>query len=201
MAAWSRQVAIGSVFVEIDEIGRLVESEPEHLDQPHQRLIALAAEQQPVEQPVLLGKCFAAFGMDAHPGNDVAAARGYLRRRSSAVVLPISPTSSVRRISMHFLDLAQRAAETVGEIVEQRLEGECLDEDADAPPRLQHAERFQRLDAFAQRVPADAELSGKFPFRRQRRAGFETIFVDVGAQALLHGDVQQAARGAKASAI
>ena len=41
---------------QIDEIGRLVEREPDHLDKPHQRLIFLTAEKQPVEKPVFVDK-------------------------------------------------------------------------------------------------------------------------------------------------
>ena len=65
-----------------------------------------------------------------------------------------------------------------------------------APRRVfQNTQRFQRLDTFAQRIPADAELRGQLAFGRNQRSRGEVVFIDIGAQTALHGNVEERCTG------
>ena len=146
---------------EIGEVGRLVERQPEHLDQAGEHAVVLAAEQQSVELLVFLGEALVALGALAHAFRHLTQSRRGPPRRSSRPSCAISPVSRTRRISRSSSTSRRPIAEAIGEIVEERLERELLDEHADAAAGLQDADGFERLDRLADRVAADAELLGE----------------------------------------
>jgi len=184
----------GVDIVQIYEVRRLVEGEPEHIDKPRKRIVVLATEEQGMKKLVFVGEGLATLCVQAHPvhrgtqlGNILVA--DHLQR--------LADQADFQRAADldDFLDLAKRASETISEIVEQRLERERLDENTDAAAGLQDAEGFQRLDAFAQRIAADAQLACELGFCRKQRTRFQPVVADIGAQAFLHGDVQKGRAG------
>ena len=137
-------------IVEVDEIGRLVEGQPEDIDQRASACrLFWQRNSSWWNSWSSSAKLSSALGLGAHPLDGGRAIRRCRPRRSRSIVLPISPTSSTRRISSSSSTSRSAPPQAVGEVVEQRLEREGLHEDADAAPRLQDAERFQRLDRLA----------------------------------------------------
>lgn len=177
-------------IIEIVEVGRLVEGRPKDVDQRAQHVIVLAAKQQLVEPLVFLGKALLPLRPHLHPRRDIAQS-GQIRLADHGDGLADQPRFENAADFAQFLDVAQRVLQAIGQVVEQRLEREFLDEDTDAAPRLEDAQRFQRFDRLAHRIAPDAQLLGQEGFRRQRVAGLELVGLDIFLEALLHGDMQE----------
>ena len=84
--------------------------------------------------------------------------------------------------------------EPVGQVVEDRLEGKRLDEDAFALARLEHAEDSRLFGRLAEREPADAQIARERAFRREGVSRSQVVRLDVALELLLRLAVQGHAR-------
>ena len=175
---------------EIEETGCFVKSVPEYVDEPGQHSVSLTPEQQLMKFLVFFGKTLVMLGALFHSrGNGAQGGDVVLAHRHDA--LTDERAFQGPADFAQFSHVFECAAQTESHVVEQGIEREPLNENADAAFRFQNADRLKGLDCLAYGIAADTELLRERAFGRQRISSREFIVVDERLDAFLHGNVQR----------